>query len=469
MIAIDINHFPKCLLLVFLIAWSYLGVACSGGGSGAIIPARNGASTDDKQTKDETNSDQTYNVEEEYGKSSRGRIGSLETLVLVGTYEEIGRAHGVLAGRKILDMLNGMLVPFVNDQEPGAWDSYLIPQAKQFKFPEPYERELQGIIDGIREKFPDSKERMLTSLNREISIDDLHALNCFIDIYLSFSGCSSFSAWGSLTRAGEVISGRNLDERYISSYKPVFMIVARRPTELQRMATMDVTGPGIIGVTTCMNEDGIMIMGHDEQGLKAQDFNKWIPRSIVLREAIETLRSTSSIDTLKKFFENRPVKAGNSAHFSRPRKGLFDHPAVVIEWDGNAFDNSATIRLPKQYDNASAIVCTNHYVGRRSEAFPPHGNSVKRYRTLVNYLTNYRDANKSIDLQDAVEMMDSVAVNDLNITYCSIIAFPQTRELYIAISPEQGVSATQSQWALVTWNMVFGTYHSNYLYKTIDH
>lgn len=455
MIAIDIRHFPKCFLLVLFIPWSFLTVACSGGGSDAIIPAGNGASVNKNQINDIANGGQTYQIEEKYLQSARGRIGSLETLVLVGTYEEIGRAHGVLAGRRILDLLNGMLIPFVNNQKPGAWDSYLIPQAKRFEFPEPYARELKGIIDGIREKFPDPKERMLTALHREIRIDDLYALNCFIDIYVSFSGCSSFSAWGSLTANGEVISGRNLDERYVPGYQPFFMIIARRPAELQRMATMDVTGPGIIGATTPMNEDGLIVMGHDEQGLEAKTANKWIPRALVLREAVETLRSSSDTETIKELFTDRRVTSGNNAHFSRPRTGLPDHPAIVIEWDGNAFDKGATIRLPNQYGPAGAIVCTNHYVKRRSGALPPHGSSEHRYQTLVHYLTSYQDANKSIGLEGAVEMMNSVAVNDQNITYCSIIAFPHDRMLYVAISDGSGIPATKSLWTLVNWDMLF--------------
>ena len=456
MAATKVRYNYKWLLCALFFAWIYLGAACSRSGSDAIIVSGKGAPLNGRQTNDVLNADQAYKVEEKYAESSRGTIGGLEALVLVGTYEEMGRAHGVLAGRKILDLLNTILIPYVNGQKPGAWDSYLIPQSKQFKFPEAYERELQGIFYGIKEKFPDSKERQLTDLSREISIDDLRALNCFIDIYLAFGGCSSFSAWGSLTSDGEVISGRNLDERYFPGYKPLFMVIARRPTVLQRMATIDVTGPGLIGASTSINEDGVLVMGHDEKGLKAQTLDKWIPRSVVLREVIETLNSTSDIKSIKGAFEHRSVKVGNNAHLTRSREDSSDHPAIVIEWDSNPFDNGATIRLPEHDDIDNFIVCTNHYVNRRSETFASHRNSLERYETLIDYLTNYRDSQKTVVFQDAVQMMNSVAANDTSITYYSVISFPEKRELYIAVSPEEGTPATQSEWTLVTWDMLFG-------------
>ena len=63
MIGIDITHFHKYLFSVFImIAWIYLGVACSGGGSAAITPAGNGAPVDDKRNKNDAKGDQSSSI-----------------------------------------------------------------------------------------------------------------------------------------------------------------------------------------------------------------------------------------------------------------------------------------------------------------------------------------------------------------------------------------------------------------------
>jgi hypothetical protein len=395
-----------------------------------------------------------YEITEEFGGSSRGRLGGLDVMVLTGTYEEIGRAHGVLAGREILDVLDHMMIPFVNDQDPGAWDSILIPQSQHFQLPSPYERELAGILSGIMEKFPRTADRTLTSLNREISVDDLHALNCFIDIYLSFGRCSSFCAWGPFTADGEVVCGRNMDERVVPNYTPVFMVVARKPTELNRMATIDITGPGVIGASTSMNEDGVLLMSHDEQGLEGRASDQWIPRSFVLREAIETIRSADPHRAITERFENKAVTSGNSAHVAKPR-GASDWPAIVVEWDANPQNNGATCRLVDHSWIDGALVCANHFVDRRSEPLSSQTNSIQRYGILQNYLSDYHASHKVIGFVDAAEMMHAASVRDINLTYFSVIAFPGKRELHIALSPELGVPATLSQWTIIPWDALF--------------
>ena len=65
------------------------------------------------------------------------------------------------------------------------------------------------MIDGLRAARPKPEDRVLKSPGREITVDDLKAVNCLSDIM--GAGCSSFSAWGSLTDDGAPVIGRNLD------------------------------------------------------------------------------------------------------------------------------------------------------------------------------------------------------------------------------------------------------------------
>jgi len=141
---------------------------------------------------------------ERYGKSFRGEIVNIPCMVLRGSYQEIGEAHGYLGGGQILQLLNNLIIPFVNSRVGDRWDSEIIPKARTADLPENYRIELSAIITGIRNKFSSRKDRMLHALNRGIGLEDLHAMNCLLDIYL-MDNCSSFSAWGQYTADGKVI------------------------------------------------------------------------------------------------------------------------------------------------------------------------------------------------------------------------------------------------------------------------
>ena len=436
-----------CHVYAIFIASLFLACGCSSSDSNSNVST---------ESRPEVTDNENYAIAETYLNSSRGYIGEIGVLVLRGTYEEIGEAHGVLAGRDIIDMLDSFLIPYVNEMQADAWDGQLIPFAESFRFPQDYERELQAILDGITLKFPDKADRTLESLKREISVEDLRALNCFNDVYLSVGGCSSFSAWGALTTTGDVICGRNLDERFVSG-KPPMMIVARAPAQSNRLASIEITGPGIIVAATSINEEGIIIMGHDEQGLKSETTDEWVPRYIVLREAIETARSSGSVESIKKIFENRSVRIGNNTHFSFPlNRDPAVPPAFVMEWDGNPEENGATLRIEDPNIVQDGIVCTNHYVKRRLQTLETQDNSRERFDILANFLNIYRDSSEKIDAEQAMKMMDSVSENGDTVTYLSVIGFPTQRRLIFAISPGQGVSATKSEWMEITWDQVFG-------------
>lgn len=134
-------------------------------------------------------------VTERYGKSLRGEIDGTTILVLRGTYEEMGEAHGALAGKEVLTLLDQTLISYINQKKPNAWDDVMLPLGGSFIFPDVYEKELAAIIRGIRKAHPNGQARMLSTIGREITDDDLRVLNCISDIMnWTSDGCSSFSA-----------------------------------------------------------------------------------------------------------------------------------------------------------------------------------------------------------------------------------------------------------------------------------
>jgi hypothetical protein len=397
---------------------------------------------------------QQIEITERYAKSVRGRISGIPVLILRGNYEEIGEAHGALAGKDIIHLLDSILIPFINRTQTNAWDINIIPASNSCFFPEDYERELNSILTGIKKKHVHKNDRMLYSIKREITVQDLRALNCFIDIMYSAGGCSSFSAWGSMTDNGEVIIGRNLDDRYIPG-KPPFMILARELSMLGRQSTIDITGPGVIGSSTAMNADGLIVMGHDANGLPPSNTNRWTPRAIVMREVIESIRASDSVEQISRIFQNKPVTIGNNTHIAqdinkRPKSPL----PFVVEWDGNQKDNGVTLRTVEHSELHDAIVCTNHFLKRR----PKTGESTHskmRYRRLTELLNEVHASRKVVDLGKAIKMMDSVAENGATVTYLSVIGFPKTRKIIFAVSPGDGISATKGKWIEISWDQLF--------------
>lgn len=392
-----------------------------------------------------------------YGISMRSNINSTTILKLRGSYEEMGEAHGVLAGKDIIEVLDNVIIPYVNKKQANAWNQKVLPIAGSFIFMERYEKELVWMMKGIEKKYPDRNDRMLSSLKREIKIDDLRALNYFGDIFNYLGGCSSFCAWGVLTENGEAICGRNLDERTISGTIP-FMVIARQPTEPGRKATVDINGPGVIGVTTGMNEDGVIAMSHNGNGLPASA-EKFMPRAIVIREALESAGSFDSVDKITDIFRNRMVQLGCSTHIAGP---LHEHGKgflpFVVEWDGNAQDDGATARIEEPSLIRDATVCTNHFIKRRQYEGGISKSSELRYQRIYESLREYRASKDVIGTQTAIDIMESVERRGKVVTYLTWIAIPSERKIVFAVTPGRGIPATKGEWIELMWKQIFADY-----------
>ena len=102
-----------------------------------------------------------------------------------------------------------------------------------------------------------------------------------------------------------------------------------------------------------------------------------------------------------------------------------------------------------------SILCTNHYIKRRPEKSEGFGSSQNRYEILLKLLQRFQASKSVIDVEKAINMLNSVARNGSNITYLSIIGFPRERRIYFAVSPKPGVSPTRGEWIEILWSEVF--------------
>jgi hypothetical protein len=394
-------------------------------------------------------------VLQRHGQSVRGTIHELPFVVLRGTVEERGKAYGALCGADVVSFLNDTLLPLMNRESGSAWNELSRRVESTFAFPTDTLDQMKSFITGL-EGAADDQARTLKTLGRDLRVEDLKVMQVLADLLSSgrfkFGGCSSFSAWGDLAEGNELISGRNLDYMTFPGKLP-FLVLAQEPSEAGKQKTIEVSMAGIFGATTAMNEEGVLIMLHDEAGLPPARQTDFVPRVTALREAIEKARATNAVADVAGALRHVPVIMGGNIHVSFPLDPARpDHLPAVIEWDGNSRTGGVTVRNPAA-GGLEAIFCTNDFLERRSGA--PAASNCSHYKSMVQAASNHAKHGRKIGFPMAVAIMDRAAVRGDGSTHIAVIARPNARQLMVAVAPKPGASATDGEWVEVNWNAVF--------------
>ncbi|MCC6357020.1 MAG: hypothetical protein IT577_24295, partial [Verrucomicrobiae bacterium] len=148
-----------------------------------------------------------------HGQSLRGTVDGFPILLLRGTQEERGEAHGFLAAKEIIGVCDAT-AGFLKQGSDAAgkpanpWEQGIEAVAR-FAFPLRCVAELRGMLRGIEMALPNEQDRQIPSLGRAITLEDLKLLQA--GEVFELMRCSQFSAWGPLTDDGEPIVGRNWD------------------------------------------------------------------------------------------------------------------------------------------------------------------------------------------------------------------------------------------------------------------
>lgn len=364
-------------------------------------------------------------VDARHERSWRGTIDGHPLLVLRGDAVERGRAQGLLAGKDILQVLEAVAAT-LHKNRPGAWERDLLPLARRFAWPARFQLELEALVDVL-------PLDPVPALGRKAGLDDLRALNCLSD--LLGAGCSSFAAWADRTPDGAVVCGRNADYGLFPILRQI-ALVARAPAERGLRPTLELTILGNVGASTALNGDGAFLALHDEEGLPGRRSEGWTPRTIALREALETSGGATAVEEIVNSLRQSVVKVGNNVLVGGP--GAI--PAV-LEWDGNAKGGGVTIRRGEN----GLLACANHYVERATRR---DGESRGRYERLLK-------AGGKIDFEKAKELLGSVAKSGGTATYLSVVVWPASKRYAFAVSPELGVAAPKGKWIVAEWDAVF--------------
>jgi isopenicillin-N N-acyltransferase like protein len=234
-----------------------------------------------------------------YGRSYLRRHGGVWEMGLVGDPVELGHAHATLA-REIMFRVEGRMLALFSHYVPSAalrtFISTLVRGThRTLDRNFPTER-LHEIAAEARAFAPyDPFETFMPTYHRVVT---LHAL---YDISLSFEhspliGCSALFASGTHSRDGHTYVGRNFDMEIEPAFDIDKMVLLFRPRG--RIPFASVAWPGLTGVVTGMNMEGIFVAVHGGRASEASPHGVPVPttlrtimeRAHTLDEAIEIAR-----------------------------------------------------------------------------------------------------------------------------------------------------------------------------------
>ena len=352
------------------------------------------------------------------------QIGNQKVLHLWGSYYEMGYAHGYLMADKIRDLVDTFMIPVV----AGGVSNYnngltLIPLYHTF-YPD-YLDEISGMVDGMNAS---GKNLYVSSLGRNIDDRDIKACNLFIEFYF---GCSSFGAWGNATANGQTLIARNYDFFYDTQGNVINdqMLISYEPTGGTKFVSIG--WPGWFGVTSGINEDGVVVMLNAGNGSASNGNGPFHPSTEVLRSILE--------NTTDDNYLTQPLSIVNSVYEYTPT--IFQ---IGTPYEGNSnpvyyIENSPALALiryaadtdPTNYDDY--IIATNHYM----LITPPPSSSdesVVRYNTLMNGLVNlFNTGDDKVDSLESWYLLSEVA-NIVAPTLMSIVVRPNTMDFDVSFA-----------------------------------
>ncbi|MEO6597417.1 MAG: hypothetical protein ABIP94_21960, partial [Planctomycetota bacterium] len=178
---------------------------------------------------------------------------------LHGDPAERGHAHGELLAAQIVDFFRF----YVLQDRLGSANAYREFAAfldRAFVWPEPFLREIDGVLAGMHDSGANLK---LAELGRDFGRTELLAINAYIETRAMRSSCTQFVCWGERTAGTDVgggtIAGRNMDgecdlRRVTVSHFVMFAVTPSEPGQKRYVSMM---WPGFVGTLSGFNEAGV--------------------------------------------------------------------------------------------------------------------------------------------------------------------------------------------------------------------
>lgn len=369
--------------------------------------------------------------------AEHGRLTEFEglpVLELWGTRAEMAFAHGYLLADRIVPLLDDFMLSSAVLPDIAVYHAVILPSIRVRWDWTPYEAEMEALFAGVLKKLGPAG-LISRKLDRAITVDDLMACNAIPDWHGLF--CSSFTAWGEMTADGQTITARNLDYDFTPEMAKAQLLVVQhggfvqpggsaQPGEPERQPFVSVTWPGLVGVFTGVNAEGVSVLSHDANSLPKTGVTGFTPRGLIFREALEKAHAITAFDDAATVFRSHRVICGNNQHVSVPsRPG--ETPARIFEYDAaTSVSEGLTVRSDSGHSGllAQAIYCTNHVRLRQSPEL------CERFSKLERALKGVGAGGKKLDWKLALETVRTAAANN---TLHTVVVEPNKGMLHILI------------------------------------
>jgi len=275
-----------------------------------------------------------------------------------GTPEEMGRAHGVLLRREILDIVDHYALPALG-LDPSVVNTAGRLYELLADISPSLRAEAAAIVQGMQEAGGAHSE----VLGRDLLPRDLLVLNAMTDLLTI--GCSSVSAWGEATASSDLSGApamvRNLDWSEEPALLRNQVLIVFEPAGDDRQAVVSVAFAGYIGCLTCMNAAGVVgtfNMGYgDGAAAPGEAMQGFAPANLLLRDAIERVDVDADERSTAADVERALREADHAGSYI---VHVLDElgPARVLEVEADG----VVARGPKPHGlGAHVLAATNHF------------------------------------------------------------------------------------------------------------
>ncbi len=294
---------------------------------------------------------------------------------------------------------------------------------------EDFQTELYGLSQYSSDKYNFIAPKYLRSLYLHGAHDIGHAMQDLMMV-----GCSSLAVWNENTEDGELLIGRNFDFYVGDDFAKNKLVEFVEPEV--GIPYMSVSWPGMIGVVSGMNKEGITVTinaGKSKIPLTAKT-----PISLVTREILQFAKNIDEaimIAKKRKVFVSESILVGSAN----------DKNAVIIEVSP---DNFGVYKV----ENSSKVVCTNHFQSdaykddKRNQKQILESHSEYRYEKLNELLQENQKLNPekiALILRDRSGLKNEKigygnekALNQL-LAHHAVIFSPEKRLVWVSSNPCQ--------------------------------
>ncbi|AZB00499.1 acyl-CoA--6-aminopenicillanic acid acyl-transferase [Chryseobacterium joostei] len=294
---------------------------------------------------------------------------------------------------------------------------------------EDYQAELYGLSQYSSNQYDFIASKYLRNLYLHGAHDIGHAMQD-----LAMVGCTSLAVWNENTEDGDLLIGRNFDFYVGDDFSKNKLVEFVEPED--GIPYMSVSWPGMIGVVSGMNKEGITVTinaGKSKIPLTAKT-----PISLVTREILQYAKNIDdaiAIAKKRKVFVSESILVG-SAH---------DKNAVIIEVSPKNFGIY-------KVENTSKVFCTNHFQSdtykndARNQKQIKESHSAYRYEKLQELLKEEKKLNpekmasilrnRSGLKDESIGYGNEKALNQL-LAHHAVIFSPQKKLVWVSSNPYQ--------------------------------